>query len=81
MLKDPVFATSWSIASMPATSLPTACLVYQSDAPANAAFTPAATKMAAMEKEKESSGGLLGAGAPPQPTPAAGAIVTPVSCV
>ncbi|KAB2576247.1 hypothetical protein DBV05_g5093 [Lasiodiplodia theobromae] len=69
VVRDPSFATSWSIASMPATTLPTACLVYQSSgAPAGAAFTPAATKFAAMKEEKEeeeakksgAAGGLLG---------------------
>ncbi|GME34474.1 hypothetical protein GTA08_BOTSDO11054 [Neofusicoccum parvum] len=60
VLKDPVFVTTWNLASMPATTLPTACLVYQTDAPAGAAFTPAATKMAAMKREKEERGGLGG---------------------
>lgn len=66
VVRDPSFATSWSIASMPATTLPTACLVYQSTgAPAGAAFTPAATKFAAMKQEEEAkksgaAGGLLG---------------------
>ncbi|KAL0259918.1 hypothetical protein SLS55_005661 [Diplodia seriata] len=60
VVKDPSFVTSWSIASMPATTLPTACLVYQSTgAPAGAAFTPAATKFATM-KQQGQAGGLLG---------------------
>ncbi|OJD28968.1 gpi anchored protein [Diplodia corticola] len=61
VVRDPSFATSWSIASMPATTLPTACLVYQSTgAPAGAAFTPAATKFAAMQQQQQQ--GQAGAG-------------------
>lgn len=70
VLKDPVFVTTWNLASMPATTLPTACLVYQTDAPAGAAFTPAATKMAAMKREKEERGGLGGG-----PSSGAGAVL------
>ncbi|EKG12035.1 hypothetical protein MPH_10817 [Macrophomina phaseolina MS6] len=77
VLKDPAFATSWSIASMPATTLPTACLVYQTGAPVGAAFTPAATKLAAMKKEKEQRGGVLGgSGQSAAATPGVGMVLS-----